>query len=245
MVTYRSSIEYEDTDSKLEVITNTGGITAVAVGSGSLSLIDEILRRLESNMIANPPSSMRELMQLARQSYQEMERETINNNVLSTFDLDVTELSDTDVELQPEFEDRIMNDTGSVRELLRKNVSLLFGGISDGNPEIYRLNGPDFNDQTSSGYAIVGSGQESARSLFIRNRYDADAADLTQSIFSVGEAKVQAEERQGVGQKMDMVIVEPGKTEELDEINRLREDIKEISEQQQDVRQTIMNGWDQ
>jgi L-fucose mutarotase/ribose pyranase (RbsD/FucU family) len=243
MVTYRSSIEYEDTDSKLEVITDTDALTAVAVGSGSLSLIDEILRRLENKMIDETPTDMRHLVELARESFQEMERETINNNVLSTFDLDVSDLSNSDVELPPQFEERVMNDIGAVREEIRKKVNILFGGISNDKPEIYTLDRADFHDHTSTGYAIVGSGQESAQSLFIRNRYDADEADLTQAIFAVGEAKVQAEERQGVGQKMDMIVVEPGNTEQLEEIDSLRRSIKDISEEQSEVRQSIMDQW--
>jgi hypothetical protein len=244
MVTYRSSIEYEDTDSKLEVITERGEMTAVAVGSGNLSFIDDVIRRLENRMVEQAPTSMRELLEMARESYQEMERDIINNNVLSTFDIEVSDLFDEDVDIPPQFEDRLMNDIGSVREELRNTMNILFGGVYDGDAELYTLSTPDFSDHTSTGYAVVGSGQRSAESLFIRNRYDSDEANLTEAIFSVGESKIQAEERQGVGQEMDVAVVNSDGVREIQDIEGLRESITRIEEEQSEIRQSIMGEWE-
>ncbi len=239
-----SGIEYENTDSKLQVVVDSGGIVAMAIGSGSLTLIDDVIRRLENQMVTDPPKSMEELMEKARKAYQEMERETINNNVLSTFNIDMSDIMGEETNVPHQFQETIINDIASVRETIRENVNILFGGVSDGSGYLFTLSSGDFTPYTNTGYCLVGSGSGSGQLTFIRNRYDPDDANLTEALFSVGEAKIQAEERQGVGQEMDVAIVSSDGVEQVQDIENLRRLLQEVETEQQKVRQKVMRKWE-
>lgn len=244
MVTLRSQIEYEDTDSKLEIISEAGPLTAAAIGSGSLSLIDDILDRLDRLIIEQTPTDMEDLMVLVRDAYQNMVKEAINNNILYAFDLEIQDLHDEGTDLADGVEERVLNDIASYRKKIRENVSILFGGVAGGECSLYTLDCPDYTNYTNSGYAVIGSGTRSAQSLFIRNRYDPDGSDIIDSVFSVGEAKVQAEERRGVGFEMDMAtITEEGGVRQFEQEEGLKEEIEKIKSRQNEIRENIIAEW--
>lgn len=237
-----SGIEYEDTDSKIEVVTETDGMVCVAVGSGSLNFIDEVLDRLQDKMIDDPPTDISGVVDLAGEAFREMERDTIDRNVLSQYGLSVEELSSPDSEIPAHFQGDIQEQMESVRSTLRDSVNIMFGGVSNGEAELYSGSN-DFNSFTSTGYSTVGSGSQSARLSFIRNRYDPDHATLPAATFTVAEAKVQAEERQGVGQEMDMITVSAEGVEKIEEIETLRNLVEKAETQQQQVRERVIEEW--
>lgn len=237
-----SGIEYEDTDSKIEVVNETDGMVCVAVGSGSLNYIDEVLERLRDRMISDPPSDLSGIVSLAGKSYREMERDTINRNVLSQYGLSIEEISSDETEIPDHFQGEIIDNIDEVRSTLRDYVNILLGGVSSGEAELH-AGSNDFINHTPTGYATLGSGSESARLSFIRNRYDADDATLAEATFTVAEAKVQAEERQGVGQEMDMITVSGDGVERIEEIETLRDKVEEAETHQQQVRERVIDSW--
>jgi len=237
-----SGIEYEDTDSKIEVVTETDGMVCVAVGSGSLNFIDEVLDRLQDKMISDPPTDVSGVVSLAGESFREMERDTIDRNVLSQYGLSVEELSDSDSDIPRQFQAEILENIEGVRSTLRDSVNIMLGGVSNGDAELHSGSN-DFNAFTSTGYATIGSGSQSAQLSFIRNRYDPDDATLPEATFTVAEAKVQAEERQGVGQDMDMITVSSDGVEKIEDIGTLRDAVEEAETQQQQVRERVIQEW--
>ncbi len=237
-----SGIEYEDTDSKIEVVTETDGMVCVAVGSGSLNYIDEVLDRLEDKMIDNPPTDVGGVVSLAGEAFREMERDTINRNILSQYGLSIEELSDSNSAIPAQFQGDILEKIDGVRSTLRDSVNIMLGGVSNGEAELH-AGSNDYNSFTSTGYSTIGSGSQSAQLSFIRNRYDPDHATLPEATFTVAEAKVQAEERQGVGQEMDMITVSNDGVEKIEEIETLRDLVERAETQQQQVRERVIETW--
>lgn len=239
-----TSIEYEDTSSKLEKVVDTDSIIAMAVGSGSLSLIDSTIRWQENLMVDSPPSDLTELADQFRQSFQAIERDTINQRSLSTFDVEIEDFLVEDLNVPTQFQEAIINDISNIRSQLREGMNMIIGGVDQDDAQLYIIGGPDYTDMTNTGYAIVGSGTDSAQLTFLRNRYDSDEADVKDGIFAVAEAKIQAEERQGVGQQMDMAVLGPEGIETVDDIDRLRQLLEEVQDAQQSERQRVMDKWD-
>lgn len=239
----RTGIEYEGADSKLEPIIESNPLTGIAVGSGTMALIDVILDRLNGICSDETPTDMGSLCESGVSAFQEVERETINNQGLSTIELTLDELYEQDVSVPSEIQSAILSEISDLRKSVRNNVSILLGGVSDGDAEIYEIRDADYSPSTRRGYEVIGSGTQSAQLTFIRNEYDSDVATVVDAIFAVAEAKVAAEERQGVGQKMDIAIVDADGVTQFEETETLREEIERINELQRSERERVIEEW--
>ena len=85
-------------------------------------------------------------------------------------------------------------------------MEVVLGGIDALGPHIYSIQNFDLDPQNTIGYHTIGSGNQPARSVFIRNEYDTNCS-IDQGIISTIEAKKQAEEARGVGTEMDLAVV--------------------------------------
>jgi 20S proteasome alpha/beta subunit len=110
---------------------------------------------------------------------------------------------------------------------------------------LYTISGMDYTNHTDMGYTTIGSGTESARLTFIRRKYD-EYAEHREGVFTVLEAKAQAEERQGVGVETDLLSISRDGIREYDEneMQTLRQKLKRIDAEEQNARQSVMDEWE-
>jgi hypothetical protein len=250
MVTFgqQGGIEHEDPSSKVAVLQSGGPVTAVAVGSGRSTYLDEILNRTES-LLSNPdnqiPTTVTGVRDYALVAYKETVRDTIDNQVMAPLGYSLSDLKDDDVEVPAEIQKTVSERAYKIRDQAAKGARILVAGVGTDGPGIYTLSGMDFTNHTDMGYTTIGSGTESARLTFIRRHYD-EYAEHREGVFTVLEAKEQAEERQGVGRDTDLLSVsrESVKEYDPDEMETLRQKLTKIDAEEREARQSVMDQWE-
>jgi len=241
----RGGVEYEDTSSKIEVIDQRNGLSLVAVGSGRTTLIDEIMDTARDYMDqVGEIENARSAANILNQAYQHVVRQTVENTVLQPLGYTLQDLRDSDVDIPGHMQQSIMQATQEKRQAMRDNVQLIAAAVDQESAEIQMLAGGDFSNFTDTGYVVIGSGSDSARLTFIRRRYDPNDS-TREGVFTVLEAKDQAEERQGVGQRMDIIKVGPGSVYEFsgEDKELLRDKLYEIGKREQKARTSVMEDW--
>lgn len=241
----RSGVEYEDSDSKIESFIHTDDLAAVAVGAGTSTYIDEILDTLHT-YVAHPdnqPATAREAMNLALVAYKNTVQETINNQVSAAYNFDLADLRDDDVSVPNTVQKAIVNEAQNIRDETAKRVTLLVTAVGTDGAGIYRISGGDFTNFTDTGYSIIGSGADSARLTFTRRQYS-KTTTKRDGLFTVLEAKRQAEERQGVGQRMDLATIEQGQIRTIDQVEeeKLAEYLDRIQLRENEARAKVMEN---
>lgn len=243
-----SGIEYEDTGSKTEVIEGQDGLRATAVGAGTSTYIDRVHGRAERLLARTAddelPRTMEELRQYYLNALQQVVRETINNQVMEPFGYRLQDLRDGGVDIPGAIQQSIAEQVNNIQQQLQEMVTILLAGVGDDGGAIYKLSGTDYSEFTDMGYAVIGSGSNSARLTFIRRRYDS-RREYHEGVFTVLEAKAQAEERQGVGQRMDLIRLSSGGVKEFEEDERetLRQKLHKIEAEERSARESVMNEW--
>lgn len=241
----QSGVEYEDSDSKIEPFIHEDELVAVAVGAGRSTYIDEVLDTLHG-LVAHPnnqPRTARDAMRLANLAYQTTVQETINNNVYTSYNFDLDDLRDDEVSVPETVQRAIVEEAKNYREKTAQHVNILVTAVGEDGAGIYQVAGGDFTNLTDTGYSIIGSGAGSARLTFTRRQYSKKTTKRD-GLFTVLEAKRQAEERQGVGQRMDLAVLEPGSVRTIDEEqekNLLRY-LDEIHDEEESARKTVMEN---
>lgn len=249
MVTYgqQSGVEYEDTNSKIESIISNDQVNAVAVGSGSTTYIDEVIKNIRRT-ISNSDQNIRRINNVLNHSLSGLKytvQDSISNQILAPFGYSLNDLRDSDTEIPAEIQKGIFEQTANLREQIANEVHLLIAGVGVDGPGVYLLHGTDYTNFNDMGYGIIGSGSDSARLTFIRRRYDRKCS-VREGVFTVLEAKNQSEERQGVGQQMDLVLLSGDQMDVLDdtEIMNLREFLEDIEEAEQNARENVIDDWE-
>ena len=241
-------IEYEDTGSKAEIIEGAAGLRATAIGAGTSTYIDRVHREVRSYLESDEnelPSTMEDLRGFYLVALQTVVRETINNQVMEPFGYTLQDLGNDDVDIPGAIQQNIAQQVNEIQTQLEEMMTILLAGVGRDKGAIYKLAGTDYSEFSDMGYAVVGSGSNSARLTFIRRQYDYHL-EYRKGVFTVLEAKAQAEERQGVGQQMDIISLEEGNERlfEEDEQERLRQKLQKIEAEEREARENVMNEWD-
>jgi len=237
-------VEYEDTSTKIETLVNDRDISAVVIGSGNTTYIDEIVNIAKDLASANQiktPDTARELVVTA---YKHAVQKTISNSVLSPLGFEIEDLRNNDVSVPPEIQRAVFEQGQNIKQQAGKEAQLLVVAASKSDSRISVVAGNDYTDFSEIGYAVIGSGTDSARLTFIRKNYDSGCS-FQEAVFTVVEAKSQAEERQGVGQQMDILKVSQSEIQQFTdaEINELRTELTNIKDAEREAREKVINSW--
>lgn len=243
----QGGIEFEGNESKLAAFIDNGELSATAVGAGSTTFIDEILVSFDdvTNNLEFEPTTTRDALSVAQAAYKMTIRETIQNQVLSPLGYYLEDLRNDDVKIPAQIQSGIFEQATNLRQQIAENVHILIAAAGSDGGGVFVLAGGDFNNYTRMGYWVVGSGADSAGLSLIRRQYN-HRSPLREGIFTVIEAKDQAEERQGVGQQMDMIVAWPSNIYEFDENDKrqLRQKLGKIQEEEKTARENVMEEWE-
>jgi hypothetical protein len=188
---------------------------------------------------------MRTVLSRTTTAYQKVIQETVENQALSPLGYELSDLKNGRSEIPREIQRVIAEQADAIRSDMADKVQFLISGVGQQGPGVFHVSGADFANLNDMGYGVVGSGTDSARLSFIRRGYD-PSSDLREGLFSVLEAKSQAEERQGVGQQMDLAVVGAGEVDIFDEedISDLRKKLGEIENAEREAREEVMHDWE-
>lgn len=251
MVTYgrRSKIEYENTNSKVVELIESDQLSAVAVGAGASTYLDEILRLAKvyfEREDLDTPVTARGAMKLVLLAYQNSIRETMENNVLQRFGYRMADLRDDSADIPAGIQRSIFEEFSEIQREMNERVQLIVAGIGVNGSGVFEVSGMDFTNYSDIGYHVIGSGADSARLTFIRRQYD-QFQDYKEGVFTVLEAKDQAEERQGVGRLTDMYSVSQSSVSKFDdeEQKTLERKLQAIEAKERKARESVMDEWEQ
>lgn len=239
-----SPIEYEHPTSKLHPIEH-GDMHGVAITSGSTSIADELYHKIHWGLEATEPGlTAREIAEYAASCYNEILRETAERQVLKPLDMDLDDLKDQQ-RFQPQFLSALIGDITDRQQQVVANLHALMGAVDATGAYLFQVLEGDFANSTSIGYSAVGSGLQPAQSEFIHAEYD-DTCSIEEALRLVVSAKMRSEEAQGVGQKMDMVVIDADGVHEVpeDDVEQLRETQEEIKAEQQSVKENIVEEYE-
>jgi hypothetical protein len=201
-------IEYEHTKSKIETVHDNGVVSCMGVASGTVTLIEQFFNKLDQNLAELEPASMENIATVARESYVEVGRETVENRVLDQFGLTVEEVMQEQGKFESDVLKSFLNDIADGQEEFSNQLEVLLCGVDGMGGYLYEISNFDLTPQNNVGYHAVGSGNQPARSVFIRNEYDTSCG-IDEAIINIIEAKHRSEEARGVGQRMDIATIEP------------------------------------
>jgi len=244
-----SALEYEDTESKIAPVIQSDNLNGVIVGSGPTTYIDEFVRTLcqfiQSADGSETPRTSRGLLNYALSAQQTVVQDTVENQVLSPFGYSRGDLKNDNVNIPSKIQEVIAQQTMEIRNDVTGRVSLLLACVGENGGGIFVISGVDYANFTDTGYAVVGSGADSARLTFMRRNYD-NSNDHQHCLFTVLEAKSQSEERQGVGRQMDLVKITQDGVDRFEnsEITDLRKQLQEINVRESQARENVINEWD-
>jgi hypothetical protein len=249
MVTYgreeESQIEYEDTRSKIETLHTDEGLTALAIGAGSSTVIDEIIDRAKRTIVNSPVSSATGIRECVVQSNQQIIQESVENQALSPLGYSLSDLKDPDVDVPDHIQNAIFQQAAEIRKRF-EGTRIIIACVSDDESKIYQIMGADYINQSGRGNAVIGSGSRSAQLTFIRRGYDPNMG-VESAFYLVLDAKNQAEERQGVGKRMDFAVMGPDSIKHIggrDVEQELRNTLGDIEDELRTRRKEIINRKD-
>jgi len=237
-------VEYEDTESKIEPFLQTDQTSAVVVGAGRTMLIDEIIDSLHT-IVAGEQSNIttaRSAMNYVNAAYQQTIRNTISNQVFAPLGYRLEDLQDPDTHIPNEIQATVAEQAQNIRQQYQDRAQLIVAAVGNDGAGIFYVTGSDYTNASDIGYATIGTGYESASLTFIRREYDKNA-DYREGVFTVLEAKSQSEERQGVGQQMDMILIQAGHQQVIDDTQTLRNKLDEINRAERQARENVIEGW--
>lgn len=239
-------IEYEHTNSKMEEIVDTDGVRAMGVGAGALSLTDELFYKLRGELDETHDKVVRDVVEKAIDASDTLLRESIERQILSPQGFDsYEEFNKSQKTLDKGVINGIQSDIIERKKDVFRGMNVLIAGVDSEGAHLYGVRENDMARYDSIGYHVVGSGSDPATSSFIRNQYD-DTCSLEDAVMSVVEAKIRAEEAQGVGRQVDIAIIDDEDVRRLpdDEIHELREVQQEITEAEKEARQDVLDEKD-
>lgn len=238
-----SPIEYEHPTAKIHRIDDRPEVNAIAITSGYSSYADELYHRLGTRIEETPDDeklSVRDIAENAADSYSSILQDTASRQVLDPLELSLQDLKRQD-QFNPQFLSSLVGDIKDVQNNISEHLFILIAGVDEQGANIYLVHQADISNQNSIGYASTGSGTQPAQSEFIHTRYD-DTCALREGKRVVVSAKVRAEEAQGVGENMDVVVVDDDEISALpdEDVQELREIHKEIEEKQETIKELVI-----
>lgn len=204
-------IEYEHTRSKLTRVfddpnASIEGVHCMAVSAGAVSYADKFFTKLNNRLSDTEPAGVEHIATIGANVLQEMVRERGNKQVLNQFGITLGDIRNGNVSMSDNIITQLLSEASDEKAHILENFDVLFAGIDHTGTGIYSIPDGNVAPHNQIGYQAVGSGAQPARSSFIRNRYDVDC-ELEESLLASVEAKIQSEEAQGVGSKMDVAVI--------------------------------------
>lgn len=240
---YSTRIEYEHTDTKIDEVLDTNPITAYGVAAGSLSYADDLFLNMESEILDSAPTTVRALAEEGVNAFHRLQKDAFNNQVLGPLGFSLEDFKNDELALSDEYQKAVLKDVFEKKDEIESNLSILLAGVDANGAHIYSVKGADFARHDPLGYATIGSGSLSAQLTFTRNRYDTGCS-VDDALMTVVEAKKRAEEAQGVGTKMDIVIIRKDsvdfvKGDDVEPLRELQKDIEaaELKERRKTIEQ--------
>lgn len=237
-------VEYEDTSTKIEVLLDDEGISAAVVGSGTSTLIDSIIKTARDYTAQNRIETIGGAKDIVLSAYKTQVQESVQNRVLSGMGYKLADFRNKEQDIPTEIQKEVLSASNELRQKMAKQAQILLAVATENNAAIYLIAGNDYSNFSDIGYAIIGSGTDSARLTFIRRSYDS-TCEFPESLFTVAEAKSQAEERQGVGQDMDLVRISGKSINKFSnsEIKTIRKRLSDIKTAEMEARQNVITDW--
>lgn len=244
----QSAIEHEHPGTKLAPIAeNLPNAEVLSVFAGSVSLAEALKDNIQRQLCAveeqNDPMliDVRTVAKIAASEYRHLVQEKIENIVLSTYGLELEDLSK-----QHQFKDSFFNDVwaqaNQLDKQIQQNLVLLIGGVDQKGAHIFEIGNNDVTGHNDIGHATIGSGTQPAESEFIKSGYGKEE-DFQNALATVTAANSQAKKARGVGNEMDIGVVTPHGTDFVDSetIKALIERQDDIADEQQQVKDRILN----
>jgi hypothetical protein len=239
-----SPIEYEHTSTKMSQLTDW----CIMMSAGSVPLIEELTYRTKlgiTNHSAEHDSiQLRDVSVISMSAYQNLIQDFVERQVLSTYDITLDQFREQE-RFNQAFLSGLDNAIREVRGEIESRLGSLIVGVDQSGANIFGIHAGNTYSFNMIGFQAIGSGEASAQSVFVHNKYD-KKWDLKQAILTVVEAKTQAEEAQGVGRETDIAIITEDGTTHLkkEKVNKLVQIIGTIREENQAVREKILKGND-
>lgn len=190
--------------SKIEELCN-GKIKLFGMASGAGPLIDEFFVKLKRSCSEAKVSSVEVAAQEALNLYQRMLSEHIEHQVLRPWGLRIGDLA-SGKRVEEQLLQGILVAGSQVLEGFRSNLFPIIGGIDSEGTKIFEVSNGAIDYLTKLGFAVTGSGKESAEWTLIHNNFDPNS-HLYRSLVLGLLAKFQAEESMGVGTNTDVRVV--------------------------------------
>lgn len=198
-------IEYEHTKSKIQTINDDDVVAAMAIASGTVTLIEEFFHRLNDKI--DEPTTVRDIARTGREVYTKLGKDTVQHERLDKLGIELDDLANNQDQFDQNVLSSLLGDVNDAQQEFASQLEVLIGGVDGMGCHLFSIQAFDMNPHNTIGYHAIGSGTQPARSVFIRNEHET-SCDLTTAVINTIEAKHRSEEARGVGTEMDLAIVE-------------------------------------
>lgn len=181
-----------------ELTTPANSFRLFAVASGAAPLIDEFFGRVKRSLSGTPTARIEDAVSGALAIADEMLREDIEMTYLKPWGLSTNDFRGANP-VNQQLLDRLMNQVLSETiPTFWGMVQVIFAGIDAEGVKILALSQGDVIHMSKLGFAVTGSGADSAEWTLIHGKFD-PTRGLYHALHLAVLAKVQAEESMGVG----------------------------------------------
>ncbi|MFH5800448.1 hypothetical protein [Haladaptatus sp. CMAA 1911] len=242
----QSRIEHEHPGTKISPLTpQISDAELLTVFAGSVSLAEELKKNIESAIFNiknqnNQQLTVRDFAKISASQYRYFVQEKIENVVLSTYGLEMDDLSKQH-QFKDSFFNNVLAEIESIENQITQNLVMLLGGVDDMGGHIYQIGNNDVNGHNDMGYATIGSGTQPAQSEFIKSGYGKNET-FDSALATVAAANHRAKQASGVGGNVDISVVNRHITNDVGDetIDNLMERQKDIAYEQEEVKQSIL-----
>lgn len=237
------AVEHEHSDGKLEMV-SAGNPAVAAVAAGTLSYADELYYRVGNRILDESPDTVQAVGEFFVEEMHEIIRSEANNQILADYDLTLNELTNQGVPLSDDMVSNFLAQVTELKNNIQGSTEMLIAGVDDDHGgQLLELRNGSLTRHRSLGFQCIGSGARSASLTFMRNGYNPD--DLEDALMLAADAKNQAGEAQGVGDKMDIAIVNDSvKFLDKDRIKNIQHVIEDVRDAERTAREKTINDAD-
>jgi hypothetical protein len=234
------AVEHEHSNGKLEMV-SPGNPAVAAVASGTLSYADELYYRVGNRLLDESADTVQAVADLFVEEMHSIVRDEANDKILSDYDLTLNQLTNEGVALSDELVRDFLSQVTELKKEIQSSTNMLIGGVDNYHGgQLLELRDGSLTRHRSLEFQCIGSGRRSASLTFMRNGYEPD--DLEDALMLAADAKNQASEAQGVGDKMDIAVVDDDVTFlEEDRTNYIQEVIEDVRDAEREARENTIN----
>lgn len=237
------AVEHEHSDGKLEMV-KAGTPAVAAVAAGTLSYADELYYQVGNRVLNESPDTVQAVADIFIEEMHAIVQSEANNQILSDYDLTLNQLTNEGVPLSDDMVGQFLQQISDLKQNIHANTNMLIAGVDDEHgAQLLELRDGSLTRHRSLGYQCIGSGAGSASLTFMRNGYDPES--IEDALMLAADAKNQAGEAQGVGDKMDIAVVtDDVKFLEEERIKNIQYIIEDVRDAERDARESVINDAD-